>query len=145
MTTTPLVQLAQAIAVRAHTGQVDKNVRPYIGHPARVAERVGGDDGAQIVAWLHDVVEDTEVSLEDLRRQFPDFVVDAVDAMSKRTGEPLDDYYARVRADPIARAVKLADIADNTDPDRLALLEEPTRLRLLAKYDHARRALGACL
>lgn len=145
MSTAPLVQLAQAIAIRAHEGQVDKSGHPYIGHPARVAQRVRGDDAAEIVAWLHDVVEDTEVSLGDLRRQFPGFVVAAVDAMSKRPGEQPDDYYLRVRGNPIARAVKLADIADNMDPARSALLDAATRHRLAAKYDHAHRALHAVL
>jgi len=88
---------------------------------------------------------DTEVSLDDLRDHFPDLVVDAVDAMSKRPGEPLKDYYARVMAHPVARTVKLADIADNTDPNRLALLDEPTRVRLTAKYAQGRRVLGAAL
>ncbi len=57
-----------------------------------------GDEAAEVVAWLHDVVEDTEVNLDDLRDHFRDLVVDAVDAMSKRPEEPLKDYYARVMA-----------------------------------------------
>lgn len=145
MTKSALVDLARSIATKAHEHQVDKIGQPYIGHPARVAERVRGDDAAEVVAWLHDVVEDTDVTLDDLRRHFPGMIVDAVDAISKRSGEPIDAYYARVVANPVARAVKLADIADNTDPRRSALLDEPTRTRLAAKYAHAKGALSATL
>ena len=145
MAVSPLVELARSIATQAHAGQVDKSGNPYIGHPARVAARVLGDDAAEVVAWLHDVVEDTEVNLDDLHDHFPDLVVDAVDGTSKRPGEPLKDYYARVMAHPVARTVKLADIADNTDPNRLALLDEPTRVRLTAKYAQGRQVLGAAL
>jgi len=145
MTTSTLVDLARSIATKAHEHQIDKSGQPYIGHPVRVAERVRGDDAAEVVAWLHDVVEDTNVTLDDLRAHFSDVIVDAVDAMSKRNAEPIDDYYARVMANPVARAVKLADIADNTDPRRSVLLDERTRTRLAAKYAHARVALCATL
>lgn len=145
MSQSPLVDLARSIATRAHTGQVDKSGEAYIGHPARVAERVRGDDAAEVVAWLHDVVEDTDVTLDDVREHFSDLLVEAVDAMAKRRDETLDEYYCRVMANPIARAVKLADIADNTDPRRCALLDERTRTRLAAKYVHARGALSATL
>lgn len=140
-----IVDVARSIATRAHEHQVDKSGQPYIGHPARVAERVRGDDAAEVVAWLHDVVEDTEVTLEDLREHFPEVVIAAVEAMSKRPGEPFDDYYSRVMANSVARAVKLADIADNTDPQRLAQVDGPTRTRLATKYALARRILGATL
>ncbi len=145
MSTSPLLELARQIATSAHEGQVDKGGAPYIGHAARVAARVRGDNAAEIVAWLHDVVEDTTVTLSDLRAHFPEFIIEAVDAMTRRSGEAPDAYYARVRADPIARAVKLADIADNTDPHRTALLPDDTRRRLTAKYDHALHELRATL
>lgn len=145
MVHSPVVDVARSIATRAHLEQVDKSGQPYIGHPARVAERVRGDDAAEAVAWLHDVVEDTTITLNDLREHFPEVVIRAVDAMSKRSGEPIDDYYSRVMANSVARAVKLADIADNTDPQRLALLDEATIARLAAKYAYARRILGATM
>lgn len=145
MSPSPLIGLARHIATSAHEGQVDKCGASYIGHPARVAARVRGDDAAEIVAWLHDVIEDTTVTLSELRTHFPELIVDAVDAMTKRSGEAPDAYYARVRADPIARAVKLADIADNTDPQRTALLTDETRRRLAVKYDHALHELRATL
>lgn len=140
---TTLAARAQSIATRAHHGQTDKAGRPYITHPARIAARVQGDDTLEAVAWLHDVVEDTPVTLDDLRDAgFPEAVVAAVHAITRRTHEAPDDYYDRVRANETALRVKAADIADNSDPARLALLDEPTRQRLTRKYAHARHRLG---
>jgi len=138
--------LARRIAQLAHDGQVDKAGAPYITHPARVAARVrdaGGDPRAEAVAWLHDVVEDCGVTLDDLRDHgFDQGVVAAVDALTRRDGVPSEAYYARIATDPLALAVKLADIADNADPARLALLDRATRRRLEDKYATALRALG---
>lgn len=137
-----LVALAEQIARRAHTGQRDQAGEPYIEHPRRVAGRVAGDPEAEAVAWLHDVVEDCPVSLQDLLDAgFPPRIVAAVDAITKRDGEH-DRYYARLAADPLARRVKLADIADNCDPQRLAALDTWTRERLVVKYARSRRLLG---
>lgn len=135
-----LAAAAREVATAAHAGQVDKSGAAYIGHPARVAARLTGDD-AQAVGWLHDVVEDTPVTLDDLRRDFPDHVVAAVDALTRRPDEQPDDYYARVARDPLAVRVKLADVADNSDPARLAALDPATRDRLTAKYANARARL----
>jgi hypothetical protein len=96
-----------------------------------------------IVAWLHAVVEDTAFTLEDVEKEFGSKVAAAVDAITRRPDEThSDDYYARVRANPIALTVKAADVADNTDPERLQLLEPDVRADLEAKYAHARRELG---
>ncbi|MFZ1285925.1 MAG: HD domain-containing protein [Candidatus Phosphoribacter sp.] len=139
-----LVHQAEALARAAHKDQVDKAGLPYIHHPARVATRVVGDDLAQATAWLHDVVEDTEVTLTELAEAgFPEAVVAAVDALTRRPDEPADDYYARVAADPLALLVKRADIADNCSPERLGLLDDATQTRLLAKYTHAREVLAS--
>lgn len=135
-------EVAEAMARTAHAGQVDKAGQPYITHPARVANRVAGDEHAVAVAWLHDVVEDTPVTLTELAAQFPPQVVAAVDAITKRAGETRDDYYERVRAVPLAQRVKRADLADNSDPDRLAVLDAATQERLAGKYAHARAVLG---
>lgn len=96
----------------------------------------------EAIAWLHDVVEDTDVQLADLRTQFPPQVVDAVDAISHRPDELRADYYTRVVSNPLARQVKLADIDDNTDPARTAVLDDATRSRLAAKYAAAPEALA---
>lgn len=133
---------AAQLARVAHEGQVDKVGQAYLEHPARVAARVRGDDVLETVAWLHDVVEDTGVGLDELREAFPAVVVDAVDALTKRPDESRDAYYARARRDPIALRVKLADIDDNSDPERVPQLDEATRVRLAAKYAAARAALG---
>ena len=143
----PMVRAARELATAAHRGQVDKAGRDYIEHPRRVVAAVAAHAAperlpqAQAAAWLHDVVEDTDVTAEQLRADFPPEVVDAVEALTRRPGQDPEDYYAGVKADPIARAVKNADLDDNTDPDRLALLDAATRERLLAKYAKARAAL----
>lgn len=139
-----VVEVARELATAAHQGQVDKAGLPYIGHPARVAARVAGDEQAQAVAWLHDVVEDTGTGLAELRAAgIPERVLAAVAAVTRAAGEDPDAYYARVAADPLALAVKRADIADNTAPDRLGALDGATRARLVAKYRHAVDVLDA--
>lgn len=132
---------AVAIATRAHHGQLDKSGHPYIGHPLRVMARVDGEH-ARMAAVLHDVVEDTAVSAQDLLDAgCPRAVVDTVLALTHRPNEPRVDYLARVVTDPVAVVVKRADIADNTAPERTALLDEATRLRLARKYEAALRFL----
>lgn len=142
--------LARRIAEEAHAGQVDKAGEPYIGHVSRVAARLD-DPLDRAVAWLHDVLEDTDTTLLDLAylgRCDADVgmsewsrVVGDVVVLTHRPNEPRSDYYARIRTSPRAVRVKLADIADNTDPDRLAQLDEATRTRLTEKYRKAREAL----
>jgi (p)ppGpp synthase/HD superfamily hydrolase len=140
------VEEAVAIAQEAHADQLDKAGAPYVAHPLRV---MGGfrEDVHRIVAVLHDVVEDAGpdgYDLEYLRqRGAPPDVIEAIDALSHRKSEPDEEYWARVAANPVARAVKLADIADNSNPERLARLAPDTRERLAAKYARARAALGA--
>lgn len=139
------VEVAERLARRAHEGQVDKAGLPYIEHPRRVAERVAEVDGrgaAIAAAWLHDVVEDTATSFDDLRDAgFGEDVVAAVDALTRRPGEG-EAYYARVASDVLAVVVKKADIWDNTNPDRLAKLAADERDWLERKYRHALEAIG---
>lgn len=143
---TDMVALARDVANRAHEGQTDKVGRPYIEHPAAVAARLSTVD-ERVVGWLHDVVEDTDITLAELREMgFTTEQVLAVDAMTKRRGEPLTDSMARVMADPLAPRVKRADVSHNADPARLALVpEEATRARLQAKYERTAELLGATL
>jgi (p)ppGpp synthase/HD superfamily hydrolase len=130
------------IARAAHDGQVDKSGQPYIGHPLRVMGRVSGEH-ARMAAVLHDVVEDTAVTADDLLAAgCPPEVVTTVLALSHRDGETQEDYLARVLTDPVAVQVKRADIADNTSPPRLALLDTATQDRLRAKYARALDILG---
>lgn len=111
-------EAAVGIALAAHAGQTDKRGVEYIKHPLRVAlavEHLGTEYG--IVAVLHDVIEDSPVQLASLH-SFGSAVLAALDAITKRKGETYGDYLVRVGADPIAKAVKLADLADNMDPRR---------------------------
>lgn len=146
-----LERVALAIAEKAHAGQVDKTGHAYISHPIRVAERVRRHDptaapGVIAAALLHDVLEDTDLTRDDLiSAGIPADVVDVVDAVTKRMGEPPEEYFARVRSDSRAVAVKRADIEDNTDPERTAQLDEGTRRRLASKYAHSRQLLDGTL
>lgn len=143
------VEAARLIALDAHHGQVDKVGRDYIEHPQRVAAAVAHlGPRHEASGWLHDVVEDSEWTLADIadfgadcNTPFPPEVLTAVAALTKEPGEPYLDAVRRAAADPIARAVKLADNADNTDPARLALLEPETAGRLRQKYARARAVL----
>jgi len=136
--TSPALAAAQALAAAAHHGQLDKAGRPYIEHPIEVSRIVrlqGGNEDAQIVALLHDVVEDTAVSLGDLQSLgYPDAILHAVEALTHRDDESRESYIARVHADPIARCVKYADLTTNSDPARLSYLPVETQARLTAKY-----------
>lgn len=138
---------AIAIAVAAHAGQRDhgRPSLPYVTHPLRVLAAFD-DETLQMIAVLHDSVEDSDgrVTLASLAAAgAPARVVAAVDALTHRRGEPNEQYWARVAANPDARAVKLADIADNADEARLARLDPARAARLRAKYAAARAALGA--
>lgn len=138
-----LVNSAIALAADAHAGQVDKAGVNYILHPMRVMLQFS-DPTYQIVAILHDVVEDTTITLDDLRTAdvsgvefgFPDEVVDAVDALTRREGERYGAYLLRAAANPIARAVKVADIKDNLS----RITPELDGLR--RRYEHAMIALS---
>lgn len=136
------VERARELAVSAHAGQLDKAQVPYIEHVAWVASHCEPNSIEQIVAWLHDVVEDTPVTLDDLRAEFPEVVVEAVDAITARPGEARELYYERVRSNDVALVVKHVDVNHNSSPERLAVLPGPERKRLQAKYDRARAALA---
>lgn len=108
------LEKALEIAARAHAGQKDKEGLAYILHPLRVMHRVS-DEAARIVAVLHDVVEDTSVTLDDLRAAgFSDEVMAAVACVTHARHEPYAEYVVRCRNNPIARQVKLADLEDNS-------------------------------
>jgi (p)ppGpp synthase/HD superfamily hydrolase len=106
------------IAARAHAGQRDKEGLPYILHPLRAMMRVQGEE-AQIVAVLHDTVEDTALTEDDLRREgFAEDVLAALRLVTHAKDEPYADYVVRLAVDPIARQVKLADLEDNSRLER---------------------------
>lgn len=116
----PQIGQAKALACRLHGDQVDKAGAPYMGHLARVAAAAPPAPAYQAAAWLHDSIEDCRIGPEFLRRHgIPADVVEAVVAISKVPGEPYEHYLERVKSNPIARAVKLADLADNMDLSRI--------------------------
>jgi (p)ppGpp synthase/HD superfamily hydrolase len=130
---------ALAIATEVHEGQVDKLGAPYLGHPLRVAARVV-DAGYEAVAaaLLHDVLEDSDLTAADLRaRGIPGAVVRAVVALTHVPDEPYEAAVRRAAADPLARTVKRADLADNLDPSRAEQLPPDVRARLQRKYARA--------
>lgn len=146
------------IATGAHEGQQDKAGLPYIGHPWRMATALiesgfAADSPEVATAWLHDVVEDTNLGLGDLRwAGIPEVVVEAVDAMTRRPGEPEDlrpggdprsksAYLNRVADNDVALVVKRADIADNLLDWRLQKLTQWTRQGLVRKYESCSRIL----
>lgn len=139
-----LVAKARDLAHRAHAGQVDKAGRPYIEHVARVAAAVSDDPEAEAVAWLHDVIEDCPDYHDEVSYSFPMHILLPVNKITRWNwvnGDLLPFYYAEIRANPVALRVKLADIADNADESRLALLDEKTANRLRRKYAKAIAAL----
>ncbi len=122
--------IAREIASKAHQGQFDKADQPYITHPEFVASQVAGDE-AKAVAWLHDVVEDTSVTFDDLRtRGLSKTVIEAVVALTKQEKESYEVYLERVAANPLAKVVKLADLKHNMDINRLKTIDDKTKLRL---------------
>lgn len=119
---TELTNKALIFAYNAHHGQLDYNGIPYIFHPLHLAEQME-DETSCCAALLHDVVEDTDVTLEELRNAFPEEVVSIVALLTHDDSAELsqEDYWAyirRIKENPIARKVKLADIAHNCDQSR---------------------------
>ncbi len=138
----PTLERAIEIAAKAHSGQQDKAGEPYILHPVRVMLRVTTEQ-ERIAAVLHDVVEDTDISLEQLRAEgFAEAVIQAIDALTKREGESRIDAAHRAAANTIARMVKLADNAENSDLSRIA---NPTErdLARMKEYEAVRAILLA--
>ena len=136
-----MVEQAKALARRAHVGQVDKAGRLYIEHVARVAAAVAGDPEAEAVAWLHDVLEDAPEYEDEVLEVLPPALFWSCCLLDRSRGVRRRDYYSRIAADPIALRVKLADVADNADEARLALLDAATADKLRRRYAHARKSL----
>src|SRR5258708_26393989 len=135
--------LARAIAVaaQAHIDQQDKSGAPYILHPLRMMLRMDTEPEMR-GAVLHDVVEDTEWSIDKLRSEgFPEVVLTAVESVTHRAGESYDAFVARAAANPIGRKVKLADLEDNMDVKRIDDLSDRDVERI-RKYHRAWRLLS---
>ena len=127
---------AMKLCFEAHKDQLDKSGMPYVFHPFHVAEQMT-DEVTTIVALLHDLVEDTDYKLDDIAAMgFGQDVVDALALMTHDKNVPYLDYVAKIKDNPIAKAVKLADLAHNSDLTRLDVIDEKTRKRL-EKYKTA--------
>ena len=144
---TPLISKAMTFAYNAHHGQLDYNGVPYIFHPIHLAEQME-DEISCCAALLHDVIEDTSVTMEELSREFPPEVVEVVallthDEAAEHSQEAYWDYIRRIRSHPIAAKVKLADIAHNSDQTRCtgAGLPEEKLHWWEQKYQKARKIL----
>ena len=140
---TKLTVKAMKIAYRQHLGQYDKAGLPYIFHPYHLAEQMGDDEYAICVALLHDVVEDTDMEFSDLERAgFPDEVVAALKCLTPEEGVDYNGAYIEgIKADPLARKVKLADLRHNSDATRLPPAEDAKELywrkKRMEKYANA--------
>lgn len=141
-TAQPLIELALHRALKAYSGKVDKAGKPYILHPLRLAARLE-DQISQSVALLHDVIEDSDATEDDLRDDgFPESVISAVVALTRRKGESYEAFIDRVRVHPLARKIKLLDIEDNMNLLRLNAVTE-SDLQRIAKYHRAWKRLDS--
>ena len=137
---TPETKKAMKLCFEAHKNQTDKSGLPYVFHPFHVAEQMR-DEKTTIVALLHDVIEDTSYTLQDLRAMgFNQEVLDAIALMTHDNNVPYMEYVAKIRENPIARTVKLADLRHNSDLTRMDEITE-TELKRVEKYKAAMRLL----
>ena len=128
-------ELALQIAQKAHAGQVDKAGKDYILHPMTVASYMDTDT-EKTIAYLHDVLEDTDVTVDALRKIFPNEIVDTLITLTHRKDESYFEYIQRVSKSKLAKKVKVADLLHNLDITRI---KEPTKqdYERLEKYKKA--------
>lgn len=139
---TELTKKAMKIAFDAHKDQVDKNGIPYIYHPIHLAEQMSTEYEI-CVALLHDTVEDTDITFDDLiEAGFPDEVIVALRLITHDESVPYMKYVEKIRNNPIAKAVKLADLRHNKDLSRLDRVTEKDLVRK-KKYEQAIRLLSS--
>lgn len=139
-TNNKLLEKALQIAIKSHSGQVDKAGAAYIFHPIRVSCKCFTDE-EKIVALLHDTIEDSNVTAEYLLSEgFPRNIVDAILSVTRNEDESYGDFIKRCRLNPIGRQVKLHDLEDNMDISRLPQVTEMDLVRL-NKYIEAYRYL----
>ena len=137
---TPMTKKALKLCFEAHKEQVDKSGMPYVFHPFHLAEQMKTEDEC-IVALLHDVVEDTHVTFEQLEKEFSDNVIQALKLLTHDDSVDYMDYVRNLKSNPIARNVKLADLHHNSDATRLDEMSEKDKLRN-KKYSEAIKILS---
>lgn len=127
---------ALKLCFEAHKNQTDKSGMPYVFHPFHLAEQMSSEITV-ITALLHDVVEDTDYTIDDLREMdFGEEVIEALALLTHDDSEPYMDYVARIKENPVARAVKLADLEHNSDMSRLSVVDDYA-LKRAEKYKAA--------
>lgn len=140
MVYTDLTKKALKLSFEAHKNQVDKSGMPYVYHPFHLAEQMETED-AVIVALLHDVVEDTDYTFDDIKELgFSKCVIEALELMTHDKSVPYMDYVAKIKNNPIAKAVKIADLKHNSDLSRLDVVDDKARKRV-EKYAAAIKLL----
>ena len=137
---TDIVKAADEYAARKHEGQVDKAGVPYINHPRAVAAKLDSDV-EKTIALLHDTVEDTDATVEEIREMFGEEIADAVEVLTHPKDEPYMDYIRRIWTNRLARDVKLADLEHNMDLSRLNGKVTEKDLERVEKYKKARQIL----
>ena len=126
---TPLTKKAMIIAFKAHKEQLDKSGIPYIYHPIHLAEQMT-DEKTSCVALLHDVVEDTGMTFEELEKEgFGGDIIEALKLLTHDGSVPYMDYVKEIKKNPVAKAVKLADLRHNSDLTRLESTDEKAKER----------------
>lgn len=141
---TPMTNKAMRLAYQAHHGQVDGSGLPYIFHSYHIAEQMP-DEVTVCVALLHDVAEDTSITLEELEAEFPAEVTDALRLLTHEQGEDYFDYVRTIKKNPVAMTVKVADLVHNSDETRLTGCRNVSADQMAhwrAKYKKAREILG---
>lgn len=135
---TKLTSLAMDIAYRLHHGQFDKSGRPYIFHPYHLAEQMN-DEYSICVALLHDVIEDTPITFEELENYFPTEIIEALRLLTHDPSVDYFEYIKQIKKNPLATKVKIADLMHNMDRSRLIdnNLNEKHFNRLYQKYQKA--------
>lgn len=127
---------ALKLCFEAHKAQLDKSGMPYVFHPFHLAEQMK-DETTTVVALLHDVIEDTDYTFNDLIAMgFDGAIIDAIELMTHEEGVPYMDYVEKIKSNPIAREVKLADLRHNSDLSRLDAPTEKDKMRV-EKYRKA--------
>ena len=137
---TPITKKALKLCFEAHKEQVDKSGMPYVFHPFHLAEQMQTEE-ATVVALLHDVVEDTDYTIDDLTSMgFGKTITDAIALLTHADGVAYMDYVRKIKNNPIAKAVKLADLKHNSDLTRLDVVDEKA-LNRKEKYSKAIKLL----
>ena len=133
---TDLIKKAMILSYEAHRGQYDKGGLPYIFHPFHLAEQMSKEETV-VIALLHDVIEDAEYTIQDIADMgFPQVVLDALMCLTHDKAVPYMDYISKIKQNPLARVVKLADLQHNSDVSRLNSVDEETVQRI-QKYKKA--------